>query len=480
MSMTRFARLLVQEWRLFAANRSNLVLLTVLAALLGFSVAKGVARVTATQAAQQEAVEAATTRWADARSQFVEITEGRREKQQFYDATRADLVLMSHRNALVLKPTSLALLSVGPAREGHDIVAVGVQARGAAGASSRENPAIRLDGPLDAAFVITWLLPLMLIVLSYDVLSRDREQQVTHILASQGVGLGVIVLARLAVRFVAVFALTAGIVTVGVAVVMQGELSRAIADLALWLAALAVFIAFWLALGALVNAHSKNSAAAGLALMGFWVVIALLVPVVASQLLSGGSAAPQRLDSVLGRRALEAELTELAAEVTERYYAENPARRPRAPAINEYEKYFVESYYPRQVALDAQFEPLARLVAARKVEQAERLRTAALFSPSMAMKMLTDDVAGYAPERRHRFDTAAAEFQAKWRAFYDIKFASRTPLTLDDYDDAPRVAYRDEHPHARAVRNTLPAIGLLLAILLAALAAHTRLRRAGP
>jgi len=369
MSMTRLARLLVQEWRLFAANRSNLVLLTVLAALLGFSVANGVGRVNATQAAQQEAVAAATARWADARSQFVEITEGRREKQQFDDATRADLVLMSQRNALVLKPTPLALLSVGPAREGHDIVAVGVQARGAAGAASRENPAIRLDGPLDAAFVITWLLPLMLIVLSYDVLSRDREQQVAHMLASQGVGLGVIVLARLAVRFVAVFALTGGIVTVGVALVMQGELSRAIADLALWLSALAVFIAFWLALAAGVNARTKNSAAAGLTLMGFWIVISLLLPVVASQLLSGASAAPQRLDSVLGRRALDAELTELAAEVTERYYAENPARRPQTPAINEYEQYFVESYYPRQVALDAQFEPLARLVAARKVEQ---------------------------------------------------------------------------------------------------------------
>jgi ABC-2 type transport system permease protein len=480
MSPSRFTRLCAQEWRLFVAQRSNLVLLVVLAALLGYAVNSGVERVMETRSVQAEARDVSERGWAELRTQFVDIVEGRRERQPFDDATRADLVLMRHVNALALDPTPLALLSVGPAREGHDIIGIGIRARGAAGEARRENPAIRLDGPLDAAFVLTWLLPLMLIVLSYDALSRDREQQVAPMLAAQGVPLGMIVLVRLLVRFTAVLAVVAVIVGTGVAVVANGDLARAVLDLSMWLAAVAAFIAFWLALAACINARSRSSASAGLTLLGLWIVFSLLVPIVAAQVLSGAGATPDRLDSVLGRRALESDLTERAKEVTEAYYAEHPSRRPRAPAVNEYERYIVEQYYPRQVALDARLEPVTQRLGQLRVAQAERLRMAAMLSPTLAMKLFTDDVAGHAPERWQRFDAATADFQARWRARYDVKIASRTPLRADDYDDRPVFAYRDQRSSDLVVRHRVPATGLLLALFLAAFAAYLRFRRAGP
>ncbi|WP_202843176.1 DUF3526 domain-containing protein [Luteimonas saliphila] len=473
-------RLLAQEWRLFSANRANLLVLGVLGLLLGFTVVNGVVRVTETRAAQREAIAATTDSWLQARARYVELEQGTRERQTFDDPSRADLVVMHARITIAMPPTPLASLSVGPAREGNDLITFGVGSRHSASPPSRENPAIRLDGPLDAAFVVAWLLPLVLIVLAYDSLSRDREQQITPVLASQGTSLGTIMFARLAVCFLAVLGVVGTIATAGVLASWEGPFLQLLPDLLSWLLALAAAIAFWLALAGLINAHARNSATAGVTLLATWILSAVLLPVVSSQVLSQDGPAPQRLDSVIGRRALDSDLTERATEVTEAYYAENPLRRPRRGAFNEYERYFVESYYSRQIIIDRMFTPAARRIEERRVEQAQRLRIAAMFSPALAMKVLTDDFAGYAPERRQRFEGAADRFQTEWRNFFDVKFAARIPLTLWDYDAAPRFAYEDEPPRDRVSRAAWPLLGTVLATLLAAFAAYVRLRRARP
>lgn len=480
MSTPRFHRLLVQEWRLFAANRANLAVLAVLGLLLAFTVVNGVRRVDDARMAQREALVASEQGWTQARANLVELQNGLRERQVFDDPSRADLVVMGDRNTIAMAPTPLAALSVGPAREGHDVIAFGLGSRHRAAPGSRENPAIRLDGPLDPAFIIAWLLPLVLLVLAYDALSRDREQQITPVLASQGSGLRRIVIARLAVCFLAVFIVAGGVASAGVLASWDGPLLQLLPDLLLWLLALAGAIAFWLSLAGVVNAHARNSATAGVTLLAVWIALSVLVPVVASQLLSSQGPATHRLDTVLGRRALDSDLTERAAEVTAGYYAENPRRRPQRARFSEYEAYFVENYYPRQVVIDRLFAPAVRRIEARRVEQARRLRLASMLSPSLAMKVLTDDLAGFSPERHRRFAAAADRFQAQWRGVFDVKLASRTPLTLADFDSAPRFAYRDEPATDRLARAVFPFLGLLIALLIAALAAFARLRRARP
>ena len=480
MSTPGIHRLLVQEWRLFAANRANLAVLAVLALLLAFTVVNGTRRVSDTRTAQGEALTASKEDWAQARARFVELQNGTRERQMFDDPSRADLVVMRDRNAIAMAPTPLAPLSVGPAREGNDLIAFGLGSRHRAAPGSRENPSIRLDGPLDTAFIVAWLLPLVLLVFAYDALSRDREQQITPVLASQSISLRRILIARLTVCFITVFGVVGAITATGVLAAWEGPIAHALPDLLLWLGAVSGAIVFWLALAGVVNAHARNSATAGVTLLALWIALSVLVPVLASQVLSAHGPAPHRLDTVLGRRALDSDLTERASEVSAAYYAENPQRRPQRGQFSEYEQYFVENYYPRQIVIDRLFAPAARRIEVRRVEQVRRLRLASMLSPSLAVKVLTDDLAGYAPERRQRFESAADEFQASWRGFFDVKFASRTPLTMADYNQAPRFVYRDEPSRDRLLRAAPPFSGLLLAALLAALAAHARLRRARP
>jgi len=481
MTGASWPRLLAAEWRLFAAGWSNVLLLLALAALSGFSVWGGVERTLETRAAQAQALQAHVNGWQNKRERFLQLQAGELDPDVFSNPKRADLVVMSHRAPLVLPPLPLAPLSAGSVREGHDIIEAGMTSRHGRGSETTENPVNRLDGPLDLAFVVAWILPLVLLVLSYEGLAKDREQQIAPLLASGATPLRRIMVARAAVRFGAAFLVVGSIATLAVALAAgpDGVLTTA-ADLALWLTGLAGHIIFWLIVSTAINAQARSAIGAGLSMLGVWILLSLVTPVMIALWVSSATPRPDRLGYVLQLRAMQNDLAERADEVRAAFYSENPARRPVRPAFSEYDAYFVETYYPRQRILDRQFAPIARDLHTLQVRQAARLRLMSALSPPLIMKRLTDDLAGHAPERRLAFFDSTGAFEARIRDSFDVKLASRRPLTLADYDLMPM-----HSPSVEPLLNRLqPASALLVSlftvILLSGIATGFRLRRVGP
>lgn len=473
--------LLRHELRLLLSNRASIALLLALALLTAVAVQFGITRVDGVRAAQQAAINDTRAEWRNKRDLFVRVSEGREAIGKYNDPRRADYVVLGYGQALALPPPPLAILSAGNAREGHELVEVGMRSLGRAGSASREHPANRLDGPLDVAFIAAWLLPLILILLTYDVLVRDREAGIAPLLASQRTSLRRIVVARLLVRFLMSFALVGGIVAIGVLWSSRTlPIGEVLADLALWLLALGGFTAFWLALAAAVNARARNAAGAALALLGFWLVLALLMPTVATTALDRAAPPTDRLASVLGLRALETDLTERADEVTEGYYEASPARRPIRAPFDEYEEYFVGKYYPRQVTFDTMHRPSVVRSENVAVERAMGLRRWSMASPPLALAMLTEDLAGHAPERRRWFARSARAFQDSWREVFDVKLASRRPLTIADYDRAPIAKLDRELATERRHLTVFALFSMLAAALLMAAYAARRLATARP
>ncbi|MDQ3125972.1 MAG: DUF3526 domain-containing protein, partial [Pseudomonadota bacterium] len=349
------------------------------------------------------------------------------------------------------------------------------------GSETTENPVNRLDGPLDLAFVVAWILPLVLLALSYDGLAKDREQQIAPLLASGATPLRRIAVARAAVRFGAVFLIVGGIASLAVGASLGPVgLTAAAPDLALWLAALAGYIIFWLIVSVGINARARSATGAGVAMLGVWMMLSLVTQVVIAVWVSTVTPAPDRLAYVLQLRAMQNDLAERSDEVREAFYAENQARRPVRSAFSEYDTYFVETYYPRQRILDREFAPIARELHTLQVRQAERLRLASVFSPPMMMKRLTDDLAGHAPERRLAFFDTIGAFEARIRGAFDVKLASRRPLGLADYARMPMPRPMAEPPEHRLQVATGLLLSLFILVALCGLAAWARLRRVGP
>lgn len=468
-----------QEWRLFLKARANLALLAILLGLSLLGAWNGAQRLAVERHAAQEAVTDDQKSFAGKRAGLVALLAGQRAEGQFSSPRKAHQAVMGAGRPLLPPPAELGVVSSAEVRPTPDLLRVSMLTRHKDQQPSLDDPSNRLDGPFDLAFVATWLAPLFALILGYDVLARDREQGIAALLAAQGRTLGQVAAMRLLVRFVALFGVLGGVVTVAAVLTEALRLGAALPALLAWLTALALTLGFWLALSAIVNGWARNAAAASLALLGMWIGLSMLAPALIGAAVNAVAPPPDRLQGVLEMRALESDLSRRRAEVTAAYYAAHPENKLRAQG-DEYEHYFVTEMFPRTLAFDRAFAPFAARMDAARVRQARMMRLASILSPSLAFKLLTEDLAGGAPERRVAFLASADAFQIRWRAHWEPKLASMTPLTVADYDTKPEFTPVPERASARWAR-----IGWLLAALAApfliALAWGRRaLRRATP
>lgn len=466
------------EWRLFLRAPGSIALLGVLALLAAIGAMNGVQRVHTQRQIVQQALEADALSFAAKRAALTELEAGRIEEGQFGSARKAHQAILSAGRPLAPVDAELPVLSTGT-RPTPELLSVHIRTRHVDQQPRLDDPSNRLDGPFDLLFVATWLLPLFALVLGCDVLAGDRERGSAALVASQGTRLGIILGRRLAVRFVALWGVVAVVATVAVLATETSNLMRGLAGLGLWLAGLALFLGFWTALASLVNVFARTAATAALALLCAWIVFSVAIPALTGSVVHHMAPPPNRLKGVLALRDIDAALNRRRAEVTAAYYAASPQNSPVRQG-DEYEHYFVTELYPRVLAFDAAYEPIAHEMDSARVKQAQLLRVVALFSPTQAFRLLSEDLAGQAPERRVTFLRAVDDFQRRWRAHFDHKLASMRPLALVDYDTMPVYRAVPEPAWTRWSRVALLGAALLLPVVAILLIAVRRARRVSP
>lgn len=468
------------EARLFWSAWSNRLLVGLLVLLAAAGALNGAARLAAADAAAAGQARADHDAWAAKIATIAAFEAGRQSAAAAGGARMANRAILGAASQRWTAPSRAAFgaLSASDSRPTPDGLPVGVASRYRAEDPSLDDPTNRVDGAFDLAFVASWLAPLAALLLGFDVLSRDRELRIAPLLAAQGASLGRIAAARLVVRFAALFAAVA-LPALAAAFWSEGASAAVLPAWLVWAAGYALLLIFWLSVAGIVNATARSTVGATMALLLSWITLTLLTPALLSVALARIAPAPDRMAGVLQLRALETELTKARAKVTADFYAANPQRRPVAEG-DEYVRYFIGEYYPRQLAFIDRYAPIAAAMDRMRVRQAGTLRWGAVFSPGLAFKLLSEDLAGGAPERRVAYLAATDAFQHRWLAHFDVKLASMRPLTLADYRSAPVW-----HAVAEPAAQRWPRLLLILSVLLAPAAgaagiAALRLRRAEP
>ena len=111
------------------------------------------------------------------------------------------LLLYYLRFTLIKKPSNINAISIGQSDVTPLLQAVTI--RGLEGQkydSDFENPSLLLSGNLDLGFVIIYLFPLILIAISYNLYSEEKELGTWRILAAQTAGKGKFLYKKLLVR----------------------------------------------------------------------------------------------------------------------------------------------------------------------------------------------------------------------------------------------------------------------------------------
>lgn len=451
------------EWRNLWRDGAARIVVGLFALLVAYAAATSARRVTAEHLATDTALLVEEQRDDQLVQELHAIAAGQ-QVQHASDPRKALLVgrELAPRVA-AMPPGPLAVVAVGQ----RDVLPASVELttqtrRDGPGGDDGANPLKQSNGPFDLAFVFAFLLPLVVIALSYDLLSAERERGTLALVLSQPIRLTTFVLGK-ATQRAALLSLLVAVVGVLAPVAAGADIAAdgAPLRLLLYLLLIVVYAMFWLALAVLVNSWKRSSAANALTLIGCWLALLVVVPGLASVAVDTIYPSPSRVELVKLTR-------DAASDAEARTSAAEGDHGKPADAISANEALAM------QAQLEEQLEPVrARFREQRRQRQAlvDDLR---FLSPAILVNEGLSDVAGSSVSRHEHFAVQVDSYHVHVKRFFGERVERGAPLTSADYAALPRFEYRNP-PDAqltRRVGTSLLALVLAIAALLAAAAAR--------
>lgn len=458
-------RILRHEWRALAADRTLWALLLVFGLAIGYGTLTGVRWTQFQRRAIADAAQEERDRFASHEADIRAIAAGTRKVSAFADPRNPDSAgrRLAARHA-VLPPLPLAPLAVGQSDLLPYYVKVSTDTKEAALAAAEiENPQRLLSGRFDLAFVLVYLYPLLVIALSYNALSGEKEDGTLALALSQPVSLRTLVVGKLALRLLvflaAIVVLTAvALVATGVDVRAPGAASR----LGLWVAVVTVYGAVWFAVAVAVMARGYASATNAAALAATWLLLTVVVPSTLNLLADTLYPVPSRVALVQAVRVASDEANTRGSELLAKYYQDHPELAPESVerAMNEASLIRVAM----TTEIEARVQPLLRTFELQRAAQQRLVNGFRLLSPALLMQEALNDISGTGTTRHQAFVTQVAAFHEEWRGFFvPLVFQSQS---LDSFADLPRFMFREEPDAAVAGRVAWSVAALAIAALL--------------
>jgi ABC-2 type transport system permease protein len=332
--------------------------------------------------------------------------------------------------------------------------------------ASDDGPLRKSTGPFDLAFVFVFLLPLVIIALSYDLLSGERERGTLSLVLSQPVRLTGFVLGKTLQRAVLLLAAVLGF-GLALPLVAGARLGEPGAGLrvALYVGLLVAYTLFWLSLALWVNTWGRSSAANALTLVGLWLAFLVVIPGLASVTVDTLYPSPSRVELVnLARAAAQDAASDASA-------MEGNHGKPVAADADR-------RTLAVQAAFEAQVAPVLQGFREQHARQQRLVDKLRFVSPAILLNEGLSEVAGASVARHQDFSAQVAAYHDEIKAFFADKTARGAPLTAADYDAMPQFGYQPPDDAGLLSRVLSSLLALLLACAALLLLAVARLRRA--
>lgn len=302
-----------------------------------------------------------------------------------------------------------------------------------------DNPAGRVLGRFDLAFVAVFVYPIFLIALSYDIASADRDSGTLALVLAQPVSfrrwLFARAMSRIALLAIPLLLFPPALVT---AASRSSIPITAAAHIFVWVVAVAAYCALWVALAAFLNTRRTTARLNALLLAAAWLLIVIVVPAGVS--LAGRSLVPPAspLEFVVAERAA-------SLAINPRIDEAGVAARREMSAAEAQRLATVLATHRRQQFESALAPILARLdeLERRQATLMARLRAA---SPALLLQAVLDEAAGTGTERWADFLTQLDDY---------IRRREASVVAIEPF------AYREEGSREFLERTALPLAALV-------------------
>ena len=323
------------------------------------------------------------------------------------------------------------------------------------------SPVQLLFGSFDLAFVIVYLLPLLIIAFSYNVLSSEKESGSLRLLASQPIRLQTWVLQKLGLRFFWLSVLT--VATLLIVFLSAGTNPGEQASVFFGLLGLTLaYMLFWFSLAYLVNLWVGSSAKNAVALVGLWVVFVLLVPSVLNQLGNSLYPMPSRTLMINQMRSMKEEVTKKQDEILDNYLRDHPEY-----ALNDTSQTrgFYHRYMASQKLVKEEMSPIVKAYEEQLQRQQSWIGRFKWISPAIITQESLNQMAGTSTRDYENFRKQVVVFADEWREHFMPFLYNNQTFSKEDYGDLPHFIYETKTPNQWGAMVILFLISIGLMVL---------------
>lgn len=410
------------------------MLLVFLAVSVGFGLQNGLQRVGEKRQAMGELLEkqqadlAKQTMQADSVSRKLKTVKG-----WWTDPTNVVVVGGVWRGGWLtaIEPQPQSLLAVGMSDLQTDVWRLTLLGKEAKSGSEFENPVNLAFGAFDLSFVLVFLLPLLVIALSFNLISGEREQGTLALQLAQPQAAERLFFQKTLARFALLSGLTLVIILPGLA--FSGI---SLASAATWqMAGVAVLYSlFWFLVALGINLRGGTSAQNALLCVGVWLLFTIVVPALANMVAEKAYLVPSRATFINQMRAADEYLESKRDSLLDGFYQSNPNIERKADAAKGWKDWYREEFFLTDFYKEFRdsIEQTHTSKAERQAAFAERLT---VFSPALSVHRQMTDLAGTSHRAIKVTEQLLNEAQRNWSAWFLKKFDTDQILTAADYDE---------------------------------------------
>ncbi|GAA3515102.1 DUF3526 domain-containing protein [Aquimarina addita] len=321
------------------------------------------------------------------------------------------------------------------------------------------NPMNLQSGNLDLSFVIIYLFPLLVIVLSFNVVSEETETGTWQLVAIQATSKLRFIISKLAIRFVLLVSVLILLFCIAKFVMNIPFTSRFLAMIALAIC----YIIFWFALSFFVIIHKKTSGFNALLLLSAWLVLLILIPAGINSYVSLKYPVPEALSTAIAQRdGYHVKWDTDKTATIAKFYKHYP----------QFEKYGYPTdgfnwlwYYAMQQMGDddskKEREALNKKIRLRE-QTSKKLATAV---PNMYIQLIFNQLSGTSMSQQLNYLDATRQFHEKLRLFFYPTIFEGKKADVIDWSQFTPEYYKERLP-VSWLQTILPMILASLFIFL--------------
>ncbi|MCB0628856.1 MAG: DUF3526 domain-containing protein [Saprospiraceae bacterium] len=294
------------------------------------------------------------------------------------------------------------------------------------------SPVQLLFGSFDLSFVLIYLLPLIVIAFTFDLLSAEREQGSLRLLATQPLRLVGWLLQKSALRFALLTVLLGVSLHLSLwssGISLFGHWNEGVSQL---LALSFAYLLFWFGLAFVVNLLGRSSAYNAISLLGGWVALVLLVPAVLNQTANTLYPVPSRARLVNDLRVMKAEADREQDAIMEEYLRDHPELAGMVTGGSANTDGYWQRYFAAQDIIKKRMQPLIEEYDGQLDRQQQWVQQLRVLSPALLLQDGLQEIAGTASRHYRDYRRQVVDFAGQWREFF-------LPLIFQDEKITPTV-----------------------------------------